>query len=202
MLNPYNEIVRARLGRPDTSTVVRAVLAFAALGALTACHPVQAKTPAPTVALNMPPPPPRVTIPVTLPEPEPDPPPAPPIVPPDAPARGRGASPPRPAENRPPSAPPTAAAPPSVVDPPPSPVLRTTPDTEALEQKTNALINEAQQNLDRVNRKDISVQARAQYDSARSFIQKARDAMKIKNYNYAEAYAAKAVSLAKELVKG
>src|SRR5262249_6093659 len=126
MLNPYNEMVRARLGRPDSSAIVRAALVGLSLAPLTACHQIQAKTPAPTVALNTPRPPPRVTIPVPLPEPEPDPPPPPPVVAPDAPVRGRGAAPPKPTENRPPT---PAAAPAPPADPIPSPVLRTTPDT-------------------------------------------------------------------------
>ena len=91
---------------------------------------------------------------------------------------------------------------------PPAPVetpavaLQTTADVGPLEQKTNGLLFEAQQNLDRVKRKDLGQQARAQYDSAVSFIKSARSALVVKNYVFAEQLATKALAVAKELAKG
>jgi hypothetical protein len=153
------------------------------------------KTPAVTTML-MPPPPVRETIPVTLPEPEPLPPPEPaPVEPPVAPPRTR-----EPASSRP--APATPSAPEPAAEPTPAPVLQTTTDSNALEQKTQALIGQAQRDLDHVQYPSLSAQARAQYESAQGFIRSAKNALAIKNYMLAESLAEKAAAVASELVKG
>jgi hypothetical protein len=157
---------------------------------------MQARTP-PPVAMLVPPPPPRVVIPVSLPEPpiiEPEP--APPPAAPAEPARTRPDNvPARPTEK--PSPPPTPAAPEA-----PAPVLQTTTNTGAIEQRASWLLSLAEKDLERVNPAQLTVQARAQFERAWSFIRNARDAMQRKNFNYAEQLATRAARLARELVKG
>jgi hypothetical protein len=163
--------------------------------ALSGCGSMHKKT-APVTTMLMPPPPVRVTIPVTLPEPQPLPPPEPaPAEPPAAPPRTR-----EPASSRPPAAAP--ATPERAAEPAPAPVLQTTTDSSALAQKTQALIGQAQHDLDRVQYPALNAQARAQYESAQGFIRSAKNALAIKNYMLAESLAEKAAAVASELVKG
>jgi hypothetical protein len=156
---------------------------------------VQAKTPAaptPVVALDIPTPPARVTIPVELPDVEPP-----------TNAQQPAASPARPRADS--SAAPRPAPPPAPTPAPtesPAPVLQTTTDTGGQERKTQSLIDEAARNLENVKYRDLSPQAKAQYDSAVSFIKNARVALRNKNYMYAEQLAMKAAAVARELVKG
>jgi hypothetical protein len=163
--------------------------------AVSGCASMHAKTP-PTTTMLMPPPPVRVTIPVTLPEPEPLPPPEPPPAePPATPPRPR-----EPATARPPASAP--ATPEREAAPTPAPVLQTTTDSNALAEKTQALIGQAQRDLDHVQYPSLSPQARAQYESAQGFIRSAKNALAIKNYMLAESLAEKAAAVASELVKG
>jgi outer membrane biosynthesis protein TonB len=163
--------------------------------AVSGCASMHAKTP-PVTTMLMPPPPVRVTIPVTLPEPEPLPPPEPPPVePPAAPPRTR-----EPATSRPPASTPTP--PEHEAAPTPAPVLQTTTDSNALAQKTQTLLGQAQRDLDHVQYPSLSPQARAQYESAQGFIRSAKNAIAIKNYMLAESLAEKAAAVASELVKG
>jgi hypothetical protein len=177
---------------------------FIALGCLvcagvSGCAKVQARTPTPppVVALAIPAPPARVTIPVDLPEPEPA---AASAAPTSAPARPRpdasgGRTPDRPAAAAP-------APPPPVTEPPsPNTVLQTTADTSALEQSTASLLAEAQRNLNGVRYQDLNQQAKAQFDAARSFIKNAQEAVKSKNFMYAQQLASKAAAVARELSK-
>ena len=176
--------------RPLRLTVLIAVAVGCA-----ACGRIQARTP-PPVAMLVPLPPPRVAIPVPLPEPpivEPEP--APPAVAPTEPARPRAdTTPPRTIEKpAPPPAPAAAEA--------PAP-LQTTTNVGAIEQRASWLLGLAEKDLERVNPAQLAVQARAQFDRAKSFVRNARDAMQRKNFNYAEQLAMKAARLARELVKG
>jgi hypothetical protein len=170
-------------------------LIVVALGCV-ACGRMQARTP-PPVAMLVPPPPPRVAIPVALPEPpvvEPEP--APPAAAPAEPTRPRtDSAPPRPTDK--PTPPPTPAAPET-----PTAVLQTTANVGAIEQRASWLLSQAEKNLERVNRGQLAVQARAQFDAAMGFVRNARAAMQRKNFNYAEHLALKAARLAQELVKG
>jgi len=174
--------------------IVRAVLAMSFVASAAACTKTQAKTPDQVVVLNTPAPPARVTIPVEIHQPEPEPAPAPPTA----------ASVPPPAKPRtePAARPTTPAAVLPATEMPSAPVLQTTVDVGALEQRTQGLLKEAQGNLDRTRYSDISLQARAQYDLAKSFIRTAFRALRDKNYTYAEYLAAKAAAIAKELAKG
>lgn len=174
----------------------RVMLAMLIAVSVAGCAKTQAKAkmPAPVMALEIPPPPARVAVPVQLPEPEPM-----PVAPPPAPAPPQRPRPDTPRTGSSPPTPPVAAT--SPVDPATAPVLQTSGDTAALEQKTQNLITEAQRNLDRVKYQDLGLQARAQYDNAVSFIKNARNALANRNYMYAEYLAAKAAAVARELVK-
>ena len=164
---------------------------------LSACARTQAQT-VPPVTMLVPPPPPRVAIPVSLPEPAAEPEDAPPApAPPSTPPRTTriDTPPPRTVIDRP--SPPPAAA----VDNP-GPVLQTTANVSALEQRITWLLGDAEKNLERINRAQLAVQARTQYDRAVSFIRGARNAMQIRNFNYAEQLADKAARLARALLPG
>jgi hypothetical protein len=159
-----------------------------------ACSRMQART-LPPVAMNVPPPPPRVAIPVSLPEqpvtePEPDPPAAPPATP----ARPR-------TETAPPRTviePKPSAAPATPEGPTP---LQTTANVSALAQRATWLLGEAEKALERVNLAQLVPQERAQYHLARGFIRNARNALQLKNFTFAEQLADKAAKLARALVK-
>ena len=169
------------------------------IASLAACSKAQART-EPLMALNVPPPPARVAVPVQIHEPEeaPSPEPAPLVAPPAAPARPRTEAGPGRGSERPAITPPAPANPIETTVPP---VLQTTANVGALEQKATTLLNQAQGNLDRVNYRDLGVQAREQYDRALGFIKNARGALRIRNFMYAEQLAAKAAAVARELVK-
>jgi hypothetical protein len=161
---------------------------------LAGCTRLQARTPAPSPALEMPPPPGKLVVPSPIPEPAP---------PPERPAAADdvetppagGAPPPRP--NRPP--PPQPQTPPPASDPQ---VLRTTTDVAALEHQTVVSLGSAKRDLDRVPVGQLSPDVRAQYNDVRRFIRSAEEALKVRNYVLARQLADKAAVLAAALVKG
>jgi hypothetical protein len=163
--------------------------------AIAACNKdIKPQLPTLVVMMETPPPPARLVIPVELPEP---PPPAPdtpePPAPTPTPPRTAPTTAPRPTER-------PAAAAPSETAPPP--VLRTTTDTSGAERRITQLIASAEENLNKVNFRDLNPNARTQYDSARNFIRQAGDYLKVKNYSYAEQLATRAATLAALLIKG
>jgi hypothetical protein len=164
-------------------------------GAVAGCARAQARAPQ-TVAMVIPAPPPRVPIPVSLPDPEPLIVPEPEPPPPEAPAKPRPEAPSQRTERPPSAAPPPAPAPGA-----PPPVLQTTANVGALEQRASSLLVQAERNLGRVNYRDLGAQARAQYDRAMSFIKNARSALSNRNVSFAEQLAVKAAAVARELVK-
>ena len=176
-------------------------LLLVATAALPACTKTQARA-VPPVAMMVPAPPPRVAIPVSLPEPtvaeadEPEPePPASPAAPP----RTRVEVPStRPAGDRPSPSPPPATA----SENSSAPVLQTTINVSALERRATWLLGEAEKTLERVNHTQLGPQARAQFERAMSFIRNGKNALQIKNFNYAEQLADKAARLARALVQG
>jgi hypothetical protein len=168
-----------------------------ALSGVAACGKVQASTPAPPMALNVPAAPAIVVVPVTLvdPEPPPAPPPAPPAATPPATQRPANTAAARPADKPdPPPASPAAAH--------DTPVLQTTTDAPSTAERTRELLTEAQNNLSRVRQQDLGVQAREQYATVLGYIRTAQQALQLKNYLYAQQLATKAATLARELVKG
>jgi hypothetical protein len=178
--------------------LARLMLVIWLAASLAACNRAQARV-LPVTALNVPAPPVRVAIPVTLPEPDepPTPEPLPPAEPPAAPARPRPDSGPGRGGERP--ATPPAPAP---VEAAAAPVLQTTINIGVLEQKASGLLTEAKRNLDRVNRSELGPQGREQYDRAMGFIKGAHNALQVRNFMYAEQLAAKAATVARDLVKG
>lgn len=177
--------------------VAAIVLLSASLGACAAKAQVLAE-PAAMPQLDPPPPPPRV---VAQYQPEPEPivaaPPAETAVPAKPPAR-----PSRP-EQRPEPAPTAPEAAESIVRPPaPSLTLSPTPGSEA---QTVAAIRDlllrATRDLSRINPSSLNGDGRAQYESARRFIQQAEDALKARNVVFAGKLADKAATMAAVLVR-
>jgi hypothetical protein len=162
-----------------------------------ACAKSPPRVPTQPTALDIPLPPPRVLLPVVLSEPveaaaeEPEPVAATPATP-----RSRNASTVARPQDKP--ATPAAAAP----EPPASqPVLQTTADVSALQERIRKDLAEAEYNLNRLKPQELNTSARAQYDQARGFIRQARDAERIRNFLYAGQLARKAAVVAGQLVK-
>jgi hypothetical protein len=98
-----------------------------------------------------------------------------------------------------PVAPPAAIAP---ADPTPPPVIQTTDKTSALEQRILATIAAADLALKSVTVRDLSSDARLQYNQAQEFIRQANDNLKARKYAFAELVANKASDIARLLAKG
>jgi len=177
----------------SVTLATRALLLALAAASAGACHRTQAaRLPAPPIPLDIPPPPSRVIIPVTLAayEPPPAPEPPPPAPPPARP----------PANSKPTDKPAPSAVPPPAADAPAA-VLQATPNPNASEQKVLALLQTADRDLNRIPYNQLSPVGKDHYQRARSFVQLAFDALKIKNFNFAENLADKAVLLAAGLAK-
>lgn len=163
----------------------------------------------PPVALEVPVPPPRVLAPV--------PPAETPVVQAEPPAEPRPPARPRAprpstaesktaATGRPEAATDVAAAPSTDVQKPddgvtPAPTLRTPQianDSEA-DRKVRDALGRALRGLEDINRAVLSADARAQYDTARRFVDQATDALKARNYMFAAYLADKAEQLARGL---
>jgi len=175
----------------------RAALAILLVASVSACGKVKASVPQPMPALEMPAPPGRLIIPATIPEPSPEPV-APAAV--QTPVRQNNPQATRPAER---STPPPNATPPPPEPTPSAPpqVLLTTPNAGDLEQKAQSNIAAAQRDLQKVNYKALSPDAKLQFDTARQYIGQAEDALKMRNYVFAGQLAEKAATLASLLVK-
>ena len=169
--------------------------------AVSGCTHAAAKT-VPSPPLDMPAPPPRdiepagpavvdepvpsTPLPVPVPPRGPAPRPAPPREPPrtEAPRDQPRADPPRP---------PVQARPPAT--------LQTTPATadEELERGIRATLSRAGADLDRVDYRRLSADARTQYDAAKSFIRQADEAARARNLVFARNLADKALAIATQL---
>jgi outer membrane biosynthesis protein TonB len=168
------------------------LLAVVVLTSAVSCAKTPPATP-PVVALASPTPPARLIIPVELPEYVP-PPPEPVVEPEPVPEPPR-----RPAASRAPE--PAAARAPQPVDP--GPVLQTTPaPPSAIEQRIVDLITAAEQRLMAVNARTLGPSQRDHWGQARDFIRMAYDALRIRNYQYAEQLATKANQVATLLTRG
>jgi hypothetical protein len=178
-----------RSAAPSRARVIAIALLVAAAAG---CAKTHARTPAPSPALAAPEPPDRVIVPITLAAPIEAAPAAPaPAVPAPAPRATPPRAAERPTEQTSPPAAPRDAAPP--------PVLQTTSNPAEMEQRARGLIADAQRALDRVARDQLSANARAQYDTATSFIRQADAALKIRNVVLAQELAQKASALASQL---
>lgn len=174
---------------------VAIVLLSASLGACAAKAQVRAEIAVPL--LDPPPPPPRV---VAVYEPEPDPVPLAPTVEPATPVR------PQPRPSRPEQRPETATAtePVESVARPQPPSLTLTPKPGTETQTVAAirdLLGRATRDLSRVNAASLNNDGRAQYDTARRFIQQAEDALRARNVVFAGKLADKAATMAAVLVR-
>ncbi len=179
----------------------RALLLLCFAFALTACGKQRVATQPDLPPLAPPPPPTRV---VTPPETEEEPP---------APAPEPDRKPPRRTppktdaarETTPPKTePPKPAGPPPPVrdETQPPTTLQTTPPATQLEmgRKARGLIAQARHDLDQVKRGTLNADGRAQYDTARRFVEQADQALKEQNFVLALNLADKAATIAGVLV--
>lgn len=182
-----------------TIMVMRALFVVLLAASLSACAAkAQVRSEVEVPLLDPPPPPPRVVAEYPEPEPLPVTPPVEPALPAKPPVR-----PPRP-EQKPE---PTSVTPEPVENvtppaPPPSLTLTPTPGSEA--QTVTAirdLLGRAARDLSRVNAGALNSDGRAQYDTARRFLQQAEDALKARNIVFAGRLADKAATMAAILVR-
>jgi outer membrane biosynthesis protein TonB len=174
------------------------LVALAAGGCVTA----QAKGEPGGPALEAPVPPPHTIIPVEIVE-EPATPPAPPsptpvIVRPMS--RRPAAKPDKPVE-KPVEKTDPAAVPVQPAAPPPTPPLQTTSNVTEAEKAIRTRMAQAARDLERTDYRTLSTERRAQYDTAKRFLQQADDALKVKNVVFAEQLADKAATLAAALAQ-
>lgn len=173
------------------------VLLTASLSACAAKAQVRSEIEVPL--LDPPPPPPRVVAEYREPEPEPV---APPVEETVAPAKP-APRPPRPEQKPEPAATVPEPVENNVVRPPaPSLTLTPTPGSEA--QTVTAireLLGRAARDLSRVNAGVLNADGRAQYDTARRFLQQAEEALKARNIVFAGRLADKAATMAAILIR-
>ena len=177
--------------------LVLIVTLTASLGACAAKAQVRSEAPVPP--LDPPAPPPRV---IATYEPDPEPIAVTPPVEPAAPVRPP-ARPPRP-EQKPEPATTTPEPVENTTRPAPGPSLTLTPSPGSEAQTLNAirdLLRRATSDLSRVNVTSLNGDGRAQYDTARRFIQQAEDALKSRNIVFAGKLADKAATMAAVLVR-
>ena len=113
---------------------------------------------------------------------------------------------PRPSQTAPPKTepqpPPAATLPPAVQPPaPPAGALQTTPPANQAEvvKTVRDLLARAQRDLDRVNYAGLNADGKAQYDTAKRFIDQAEVALKEQNLPFALTLADKAATLGRSL---
>jgi len=178
---------------------LRAAVVLVAAASLTGCHKAPVHVPAPVPSLNVPVPDTRLVIPspvVEAPVEVQAPPDPPPVATP--PPRTREASPARPPQ--------PAPTPPPPVNPPASeassPVLQTTAKVLEQENRARALLGNAERDLGRIQRSELTRDGQVHYDNAQQFVRQAKAALDVKNYVFALELADKAATLATMLVKG
>ena len=162
---------------------------------------VKTKAPVERPNLDVPPPPPRVIEPAPVPEALPDP--VPELPPPPAPTKPRPQPRPQPAEPKAESKPEQAPESGTTSAPPANqvPQLRTpqTADGTEAEKTVRATLERAKAVLNTVNFNPLSNERKKAYNDAKAFIQQAEDAVKDRNYVFAQSLATKAETLATEL---
>jgi hypothetical protein len=181
-------------------------LAAVAVGAALAvggCRTPQVRTVPEMPALEVPPPPPRNVEPADAAVPQPIPlveapartaPPPPPVVLPSPPKEAVRVDPPKPEPV------PEQPKPPEETRSPATTLQTTTADREGeLERRVRASLKTAADVLNRVDYRKLNADVQLQYDTAKSFIRQAEDALKTKNLVFAQTMADKAVTLAGQL---
>jgi hypothetical protein len=98
---------------------------------------------------------------------------------------------------------PTTTPPPVAIERPaqpapsePPPTLQTTANPTAAEQRTRTVLQGATKDLDRIDVRTLSADARAQYDIARRYVEQANEALNEKKFEFAQQLADKAATLA------
>jgi hypothetical protein len=185
------------------ASMYRALILTLVLLPVGACASAQARAPVEPVALEVPPVPPRVIDTVPLPEPtaiplvEELPASAPPATPPRArtPATRERGEPKPEAKPEPPDPDPVVQGPP----PQPVPPLRTGSNGPEAERQILDILARANQLLDGVDRGVLSEDGKANYDSAKDSIQRAREAIRGSNWVLASRMAERAENIAKRL---
>jgi hypothetical protein len=109
--------------------------------------------------------------------------------------------PPKPEPPRPEPAPPVEAPKPPEEPPKPTTTLQTTPATAEVEVERGirATLARANHDLGRIDYRALNAEARTQYDTAKSFIRQADQAIRGKNLVFAKNLADKAAALAVQL---
>ena len=185
-------------GRRRLAAIVLVLgIGFLAVGS-SACAKARAATVPDGPPLAMPAPPERVLVPVDAPapvatQPEPDPP-APTAAAPKPAPRPAAAAP------KPQPAPPAAAA----QAPPPADTRQLTTNpagSAAVERNVRDLLARAARDLGRVNYARLSADGKAQYDQSKRFTAQAQDALRERNFVFAETLADKAATLAAQLLQ-
>lgn len=180
---------------------------FAALSLTSAaCHRAHAKTLPESPPLEMPAAPPREVEPIEVETPQPMPLPQEPARTPSPrlrpPVREQAprVEPPRtepPKTEQPPAEPPKPEEEPAK---PPTLLQTTPPNTEGdLERGIRATLTRAQTDLNRIDAARLNADARVQYETAKSFIRQAEQAVRAKNLLFAKSVADKAAVLAAQL---
>lgn len=180
-----------------TMRLAAIVLLTASLGACAAKAQVRTEPPLPV--LDPPPPPPRVVA-VYAPEPEP----LPITSPAEVPAPVRPPARPTRPEQKPESAAPATPEPAETAPRPSPPSLTMTPSAGSESQTVAAirdLLGRATRDLAKVNATTLNSDGKAQYETARRFIQQAEEALKARNVVFAGKLADKAATMAAVLVR-
>jgi predicted component of type VI protein secretion system len=181
------------------SRLACAVVVAVALAA-SACISAQAKGDPGGPALTPPEPPPHTIVPVEIAEPSAAPPapaaPAPVIVRPMSRPPAMKHEKPADKTGEKPEAAPAPPQPAATV-----PALLTTANAAEAEKTIRARMAEASRDLDRTDYRLLSAERRAQYGTAKRFLQQADEALKVKNLVFAEQLADKAATLAAALVQ-
>ena len=120
-----------------------------------------------------------------------------PVMPPAAP---RSSGRPQPAQPTP-AAPPPAPTPAPATNAPSLSLQSAAGDTSKSEAAVRSLLTNAQRDLGRVDYQGLDPDGRAQYDTARRFMQQAEEALKARNLVFAGKLADKAATMAGTLVR-
>jgi hypothetical protein len=191
---------RTRLTRVASAFLHFCILCIFAL-LVSACASAQAKGAAAGPPLDVPAPPSRVVEPIVAEVPPPLPLPEDPRPAPVRPVRPAAAA-PSAARPETPRTDAAAAEPPKAEEPPKPPTTPTTLQTTTaaaegeVERGIRATLTRATADLGRINYRALNAEARAQYDTARRFIQQADEAIRQKNLVLAKNLADKAAGIA------
>lgn len=162
-----------------------------------ACRRPQVVTIPPLPDLEVPPPPPRNVEPPDAQVPQP-------VTLVDAPARTverPRVTPPPPREAKPEPRPEPVVEPRPSEDSRPATTLQTTPTDRdaAFEKRIRGFLHAANADLNRVDYRKLEPEVQMQYDTVKSFVRQAEEALKSKNLVFAETMAEKAATLANQL---